>query len=47
MVMAVIQKLSGDRVSATAERMVYLTGWVALMAFLAMMTFNDVGRLVG
>jgi regulator of sigma E protease len=47
MVMAVIQKLSGDRVSATAERMVYLTGWVALMILIVYVTISDVQRLFG
>jgi regulator of sigma E protease len=45
MVMAVVQKLSGDRVSATTERLVYLTGWVALMMFIVFVTLSDVQKL--
>jgi regulator of sigma E protease len=45
MVMAVVQRLSGDRVSATTERLVYFTGWVALMIFLVVVTFSDIQRL--
>ncbi len=45
MVMAIVQRLSGDRVSATTERLVYFTGWVALMLFLIVVTFGDIQRL--
>jgi regulator of sigma E protease len=45
MVMAIVQKLSGDRVSATTERLIYFTGWVALMVFLVIVTFSDIQRL--
>ena len=45
MVMAIVQRLSGDRVSATTERLVYFTGWVALMLFLVVVTFGDIQRL--
>ncbi len=47
MVMGVVQAASGNRVSPAAERLVYFTGWVALMLFLVAVTFNDVGRLFG
>ena len=47
MVMGVVQKLSGDRITPSAERLVYFTGWVALMLFLVVVTFNDLGRLFG
>jgi regulator of sigma E protease len=47
MLMAVIQKVSGDRVSATAERLVYLTGWVALMIFIVFVTISDIERAFG
>ena len=33
MLMAVVQRVSGDAVSASTERLVYFTGWVALMVF--------------
>ena len=46
MLMAVVQRLSGDRVSASAERLVYFTGWVALMLFLVVVTIGDVEGLL-
>ncbi len=45
MVMAIVQAASGNRISARTERLVYFTGWVALMLFLVIVTFNDIGRL--
>jgi len=45
MVMGVVQAASGNRVSPAAERLVYFSGWVALMLFLVVVTFNDVGRI--
>ena len=45
MVMGVVQALSGNRVSPEAERLVYFTGWLALMAFLVWVTISDIGRL--
>jgi len=45
MVMGVVQKLSGDRVSASAERLVYFTGWVLLMVFLVVVTIGDIQAL--
>jgi len=45
MVMAIVQRLSGNRVSATTERLVYFTGWVALMVFLVVVTFSDIQRI--
>jgi regulator of sigma E protease len=45
MVMGVVQAVSGNRVSPEAERLVYLTGWLALMAFLVWVTISDIGRL--
>ena len=45
--MALLQALSGNRVSPAAERMVYLTGFVMLMALLVWVTAVDVGRLTG
>ena len=46
MVMAVVQRLSGNRVSPTTERLVYFTGWVALMVFLVIVTLGDIQGLV-
>jgi regulator of sigma E protease len=46
MVMGIVQAASGNRVSPAAERLIYFTGWVALMIFLVIVTFNDVGRLI-
>jgi regulator of sigma E protease len=45
MLMAIVQRVSGDRVSATTERLVYFTGWVALMVFLVVVTLGDIQRL--
>jgi regulator of sigma E protease len=45
MVMGVVQAVSGNRVSPEAERLVYFTGWLALMAFLIWVTISDIGRL--
>ncbi len=45
MVMALVQAVSGNRVSPAAERLVYFTGWLALMAFLVWVTISDIGRL--
>jgi len=45
--MALVQALSRNRVSPAAERMVYLTGFVMLMALLVWITAVDVNRLGG
>jgi regulator of sigma E protease len=42
---AIIQKLTGNRISIAAERLAYLTGFVLLMALLAWVTFFDIQRL--
>ena len=42
---AVIQKLSGNRISVAAERLAYLTGFVLLMALLVWVTFFDIQRM--
>ena len=44
MLMGVVQSASGNRVSPATERLVYFTGWVLLMVFLVVVTFNDIGR---
>ncbi len=46
MVMGVVQAATGNRVSPNAERLVYFTGWVALMVFLVVVTFSDFQRLL-
>ncbi len=46
MVMAVVQRLSGNRVSPATERLVYFTGWVALMVFLVVVTIGDIRGLL-
>ncbi len=42
---SLIQAVSGNRVSQAAERLVYLTGFILLMALLAWITFFDIQRL--
>jgi regulator of sigma E protease len=42
---SLIQAATGNRVSEAAERMVYLAGFIALMALLAWITFFDIQRL--
>ena len=42
---SLIQAVSGNRVSQAAERLVYLTGFILLMALLAWVTFFDIQRL--
>ncbi len=42
---ALIQKVSGNRVSEAAERLVYLTGFILLMLLLVYVTFFDIQRL--
>ncbi len=42
---AIIQKLSGNRISSAVERAIYLTGFMILMALLLWITFFDVGIL--
>jgi regulator of sigma E protease len=37
-----VKRLSGDRVSVQAERLTYLVGFVFLMSFLAWITFFDI-----
>jgi regulator of sigma E protease len=44
-VMAVVQRVSGDRISASTERLVYFTGWVALMVFIVIVTLGDIQRI--
>ncbi len=46
MVMGVVQAASGNRVSPATERLVYFTGWVALMVFLVVVTFSDIQRML-
>jgi regulator of sigma E protease len=45
--MAVLGRFFGRRITPKLERNVYLAGWVGLMAFLAWITLFDVRRLVG
>ena len=45
MVMAVVQRLSGDRISAATERLVYFAGWVAMMLFIVIVTVSDIQGL--
>jgi RIP metalloprotease RseP len=42
---AAIQSATGNRVSAAAERLVYLAGFIALMALLVWITYFDIQRL--
>jgi regulator of sigma E protease len=42
---AIIQKLSGNRISVAAERLAYLVGFALLMALLLWVTFFDIQRL--
>jgi len=42
---ALIQKASGNRVSESAERLVYMTGFILLMLLLVYVTFFDIQRL--
>jgi regulator of sigma E protease len=42
---AIIQRVTGNRISVAAERLAYLTGFVLLMALLAWITFFDIQRL--
>jgi regulator of sigma E protease len=43
--MALVQAASRGRVSPAVERLVYLTGFVMLMALLAIVTLSDISRL--
>jgi regulator of sigma E protease len=45
--MALVQAVSRNRVTPAAERMVYLTGFVLLMALLVWVTISDISRLTG
>lgn len=45
--MALVQAFSRNRVTPAAERMVYLTGFVLLMALLVWVTISDISRLTG
>jgi regulator of sigma E protease len=45
--MALVGRFAGKRLTPELERGVYLAGWVGLMAFLAWITLFDVRRLVG
>ncbi|HEY5519591.1 MAG TPA: site-2 protease family protein [Candidatus Limnocylindrales bacterium] len=42
---SVIQAATGNRIGAAAERLVYLTGFILLMALLAWITYFDIQRL--
>jgi regulator of sigma E protease len=42
---ALIQRLTGNRISVAAERLAYVTGFILLMALLAWVTFFDIQRL--
>ena len=44
---SLIQAVTGNRISAAAERLVYLTGFVLLMLLLVWVTFFDIQRLGG
>ena len=44
---ALVQAVSRNRLSPATERMVYLTGFVMLMALLVWVTAQDISRLVG
>ena len=44
---SVVQAVSGNRISPTVERAVYLAGFLALMAFLAWISLFDIQRLGG
>ncbi len=46
MTMALVQAASRNRVSPTAERLVYLTGFVMLMMLLVIVTWSDIQRMV-
>ena len=46
MVMAAVQRMTGNRISPATERLVYFTGWVALMLFLVVVTVGDVQNLL-
>ncbi len=45
--MAVLGRFFGKRITPALERNVYLAGWMGLMAFLVWITLFDVRRLVG
>ena len=45
--MALVGRFAGKRLTPELERGVYLAGWVGLMTFLAWITLFDVRRLVG
>ena len=45
--MAMLGRFFGKRITPTLERNVYLAGWMGLMAFLVWITLFDVRRLVG
>lgn len=47
MAVSIVQAISGNRVSLAAERAVYFTGFVLLMALLVWITFFDIQRLGG
>ncbi|MEA2026515.1 MAG: M50 family metallopeptidase [Chloroflexota bacterium] len=44
MVMGTAQAASGNRIRPETERLIYFTGWVALMVFLVLVTFSDIQR---
>jgi regulator of sigma E protease len=44
---SIIQRLSGNRISAAFERAVYLVGFLALMALLVWITYFDIQRSAG
>jgi regulator of sigma E protease len=41
---SLVQRLSGNRISAAAERLVYLTGFILLMALLVWISYFDLAR---
>lgn len=45
--MAIIGRFAGKRLTPTLERNIYLAGWVGMMAFLVWITMFDVRRLFG
>jgi len=42
---SLIQAATGNRIGAAAERLVYLAGFVLLMALLVWITYFDIQRL--
>jgi len=42
---SLIQAATGNRIGESAERLVYLTGFILLMALLVWITYFDIQRL--